>query len=91
MATRGLVLYLLSGFSVAVLSVFFFTDPNGNHTYPPSNLSSLNTTLLQYPFPSVSSSSEKVWPVSLSPLSPPFIVTGVCLLGLCVFCIGVEV
>lgn len=62
MATRGLVLYLLSGFSVAVLSVFFFTDPNGNHTYPPSNLSSLNTTLLQYPFPSVSSSSEKVWP-----------------------------
>ncbi|RVW48173.1 Sulfite exporter TauE/SafE family protein 4 [Vitis vinifera] len=62
MATRGLVLYLLSGFSVAVLSVFFFTDPNGNHTYPPSNLSSLNTTLLQNPFPSVSSSSEKVWP-----------------------------
>ncbi|RVX11953.1 Sulfite exporter TauE/SafE family protein 4 [Vitis vinifera] len=59
---KGLVLYLLSGFSVAVLSVFFFTDPNGNHTYPPSNLSSLNTTLLQNPFPSVSSSSEKVWP-----------------------------
>uniref|UniRef100_A0A5B6Z917 Sulfite exporter TauE/SafE family protein 4 n=1 Tax=Davidia involucrata TaxID=16924 RepID=A0A5B6Z917_DAVIN len=58
MAIRGLVVYLLSGFSVAVLSVLFFSDQqNDNHTYPP-HLSSLNSTLLQHPY----GSESKVWP-----------------------------
>ncbi|KAK4838684.1 hypothetical protein QYF36_015625 [Acer negundo] len=56
MATRGFVLYLLSGFSVAILSVLFLSDP-----YEPLSLqrsfsssNSLSTTYL--------SSTERVWP-----------------------------
>ncbi|XP_050243385.1 sulfite exporter TauE/SafE family protein 4 isoform X2 [Quercus robur] len=62
MATRVLVLYLLSGFSVAVLSVLFLSDVNG---YSPNrNLlsSSSNSTLLEYPSYVSSSSTDTVWP-----------------------------
>ncbi|KAK9985711.1 hypothetical protein SO802_030662 [Lithocarpus litseifolius] len=62
MATRGLVLYLLTGFSVAVLSVLFLSDVNG---YSPNrNLlsSSSNSTLLQYSSYVSSSSNDTVWP-----------------------------
>ncbi|KAK2655051.1 hypothetical protein Ddye_008103 [Dipteronia dyeriana] len=56
MATRGFVLYLLSGFSVAILSVLFLSDPNEplslQHSFPSSN--SLSTTYI--------SSTERVWP-----------------------------
>ncbi|XP_043815422.1 sulfite exporter TauE/SafE family protein 4 isoform X3 [Manihot esculenta] len=51
MATRGLVLYLLSGFSVAVLSTIIFVDKNAGD---PSN-----NILLSSPH---MSTTEKVWP-----------------------------
>uniref|UniRef100_A0A5B6Z9J0 Sulfite exporter TauE/SafE family protein 4 n=1 Tax=Davidia involucrata TaxID=16924 RepID=A0A5B6Z9J0_DAVIN len=58
MAIRGLVVYLLSGFSVAVLSVFVISDhQNDNHTYP-LHFSSLNSTLSQHPY----GSESNVWP-----------------------------
>ncbi|KAK4582972.1 hypothetical protein RGQ29_025939 [Quercus rubra] len=62
MATRGLVLYLLSGFSVAVLSVLFLSDVNG---YSPNRnhlSSSSNSTLLQYSSYVSSSSTDTLWP-----------------------------
>ncbi|KAK7839760.1 sulfite exporter taue/safe family protein 4 [Quercus suber] len=62
MATRGLVLYLLSGFSVAILSVLFLSDVNG---YSPNRnhlSSSSNSTLLQYPSYVSSSSTDTDWP-----------------------------
>ncbi|KAK3226683.1 hypothetical protein Dsin_006545 [Dipteronia sinensis] len=56
MATRGFVLYLLSGFSVAILSVLFLSDPyeplSLQHSVSSSN--SLSNTYL--------SSTERVWP-----------------------------
>ncbi|XP_059667509.1 sulfite exporter TauE/SafE family protein 4-like [Cornus florida] len=59
MATRCFVLYLLSCFSVAVLSVLFVrARQNDSHTYPP-HLSSLNSTLLQHSF---GSDQSTVWP-----------------------------
>ncbi|XP_010278281.1 PREDICTED: uncharacterized protein LOC104612536 [Nelumbo nucifera] len=59
MATKGFVLYLLSAFSVAVLSTFFVSDSNVHH-YPP-RLSSLNSTITQYP-DNAFGDSTKVWP-----------------------------
>lgn len=56
MATKGLVLYLLSGFSIAVLSVLFF---NHQHGYDPDRqtlLSSQNSAL------SSLSTEKLVWP-----------------------------
>ncbi|KAL5740700.1 hypothetical protein ACOSP7_029582 [Xanthoceras sorbifolium] len=57
MATRGFVLYLLSGFSVAILSavVFLSDHPNGSFA---------NQTLLSSPnsHPTYLSSTDKVWP-----------------------------
>ncbi|GAV63805.1 TauE domain-containing protein [Cephalotus follicularis] len=49
MSTRGLVLYLLSGFSVSVVSVLFLR----NNPYPNSNI-------LHSPYESIS--TDKVWP-----------------------------
>ncbi|KAA8518647.1 hypothetical protein F0562_016121 [Nyssa sinensis] len=58
MATRGLVVYLLSGFSVAFLSVLYISDhQNDNHVYPP-HLLSLNSTLSRHPY----GSESKDWP-----------------------------
>ncbi|KAI8013439.1 Sulfite exporter TauE/SafE family protein 4 [Camellia lanceoleosa] len=57
-ATRGMVLYLLSGFSIAVLSVLYISDyPSHTNAYSP-HPSSLNNTLLHYPY----GSESKVWP-----------------------------
>ncbi|KAF5953951.1 hypothetical protein HYC85_006807 [Camellia sinensis] len=57
-ATSGMVLYLLSGFSIAVLSVLYISDyPSHTNAYSP-HLSSLNNTLLHYPY----GSESKVWP-----------------------------
>lgn len=62
MATRGLVLYLLSGFSVAILSVLFLSDVNG-YSHNRNHLSSSsNSTLLQYPSYVSSSSTDTDWP-----------------------------
>ena len=63
MGTRGLVLYLLSGFSVAVLSVLFFSDVNDYKLYQ-NNLSSSNSTLLHSS--AYGSSTDTTWPVCLS-------------------------
>lgn len=61
MATKGFVLYLLSGFSVAVLSVLFINDhPINQNTFSP-HLSSLNNTFSYHPY----GSESKTWPVSL--------------------------
>lgn len=50
MATKGFVLYLLSGFSVAVLSVLFINDhPINQNTFSP-HLSSLNNTFSHHPY-----------------------------------------
>ncbi|XP_059462934.1 sulfite exporter TauE/SafE family protein 4 [Corylus avellana] len=55
MATRGFVLYLLSGFSVAILSVLFISDFSGyNPDYSP------NSALLHSS--SYGSSTDAVWP-----------------------------
>jgi hypothetical protein len=59
MATRGLVLYLLSGFSVAILSVFFLSHPNEKASPNP------NSDIFASPY---LSTTDKVWPVSLSEL-----------------------
>lgn len=56
MATGGFVLYLLSGFSVAVLSAFFLI--NKYDTNPHEYLGSSSDSFSRY-----ASSSEKVWPV----------------------------
>ncbi|KAF9680196.1 hypothetical protein SADUNF_Sadunf06G0096100 [Salix dunnii] len=53
MATRGLVLYLLSGFSVAILSVFFLSHPNEKDS-PNSNPNIFGSPYI--------SATEKVWP-----------------------------
>ncbi|XP_044498571.1 sulfite exporter TauE/SafE family protein 4 [Mangifera indica] len=55
MATGGFVLYLLSGFSVAVLSAFFLI--NKYDTNPHEYLGSSSDSFSRY-----ASSSEKVWP-----------------------------
>ena len=53
MGIRGFLFYLLSGFSVAILSVLFINKNNNmNH----------NSTLLQSPN---LSTADKVWPVSI--------------------------
>jgi hypothetical protein len=68
MASKGFVLYLLSGFSVAILSVLFVSDLSGfnpDHKRP----SSPNSALLHSS--SYGSSTDAVWPVCLS-YSLPF-------------------
>ncbi|XP_058204136.1 sulfite exporter TauE/SafE family protein 4 [Rhododendron vialii] len=58
MATKGFVLYLLSGFSVAVLSVLFINDhPINQNAFPP-HLSSLNNTFSHHPY----GSESTTWP-----------------------------
>ncbi|XP_057460175.1 sulfite exporter TauE/SafE family protein 4-like [Actinidia eriantha] len=52
MTTRGFVVYLLSGFSIAVLSVLYLSK------YPNHGNPLLNNTLLQYPI----GSESKDWP-----------------------------
>ncbi|KAG6690217.1 hypothetical protein I3842_10G003500 [Carya illinoinensis] len=58
MATRGLVLYLLSGFSVAILSVLFVSHPNYNNSYQ-NGLTSTNLALPHSPDGSI---TKTVWP-----------------------------
>ncbi|CAO2839427.1 unnamed protein product [Amaranthus hypochondriacus] len=54
MGTRGLVFYLLSGFSVAVFSLFLVTDYQKNHQkFESVHLFSVNSAV---------SGTEKVWP-----------------------------
>ncbi|KAI3916590.1 hypothetical protein MKW98_026332 [Papaver atlanticum] len=55
MATRGFILYLISGFSVAILATFFITDPNSNlsSTHNPKDGLSLSKGL---------ATSDRVWP-----------------------------
>ncbi|KAG8503431.1 hypothetical protein CXB51_001590 [Gossypium anomalum] len=53
MATKGFVLYLLSGFSIAVLSVLFIQKSNNDDMNQSSNL-------LESPYNL--STTEKVWP-----------------------------
>uniref|UniRef100_A0A803MZS1 Sulfite exporter TauE/SafE family protein n=1 Tax=Chenopodium quinoa TaxID=63459 RepID=A0A803MZS1_CHEQI len=53
MATKGLVLYLISAFSVAISSVIFVTHYQGRQFHQNSNLSSLNSAL---------SDTQRVWP-----------------------------
>ncbi|KAL6141856.1 hypothetical protein ACLB2K_060142 [Fragaria x ananassa] len=55
MATKAFVLYLFSTFSVAILSVLFFTHQNDDISYQP-RLSSLKSNLLHL------EASDKVWP-----------------------------
>ena len=56
MGTRGLVFYLLSGFSVAVFSLFLVTDYQKTHQkFESIHLFSVNSAV---------SGTEKVWPVS---------------------------
>ncbi|XP_031252567.1 sulfite exporter TauE/SafE family protein 4 [Pistacia vera] len=55
MATGGFLLYLLSGFSLAVLSAFFLIGKND--TYPHEYLVSSSNSFSRY-----ASSAEKVWP-----------------------------
>lgn len=58
MATKGFVAYLLSAFSIAVLSVLFINDhPIDQNTFSP-HLSSLNDTILHYPY----GSESTTWP-----------------------------
>jgi hypothetical protein len=71
MATRGFVLYLLSGFSVAILSVLFVSDFYGDNPEDQNRSSSPNSTLLHSS--SYGSSTDTVWPVCLS-YSLPFLV-----------------
>ncbi|KAJ7976031.1 Sulfite exporter TauE/SafE family protein [Quillaja saponaria] len=54
MATRGFVLYLLSGFSVVILSVLIFTDSNYRN---PDRVSLSTANSIQF-----GSSADKVWP-----------------------------
>ncbi|PRQ43740.1 putative transmembrane protein TauE [Rosa chinensis] len=55
MATKAFLLYLLSTFSVAILSVLFFTHQNDHISYQ-TRLSSLNSNLLHM------EATETVWP-----------------------------
>ncbi|KAJ0028066.1 hypothetical protein Pint_35812 [Pistacia integerrima] len=55
MATGGFLLYLLSGFSLAVLSAFFLIGKND--TYPHEYLVSSSNSFSRY-----ASSAERVWP-----------------------------
>lgn len=62
MATKGFVLYLLTAFSVAVFSAFFFVNnnfQNASNNVSPSLLSSSNAGS----FGLDDGSDEKVWPV----------------------------
>ncbi|KAI4349052.1 hypothetical protein L6164_009698 [Bauhinia variegata] len=56
MSTRGFVIYLLSGFSVALLSLLFFSDKSGYKPTQPS-LSSAANSIHHY-----GSETDKVWP-----------------------------
>ncbi|KAF5473633.1 hypothetical protein F2P56_010233 [Juglans regia] len=58
MAPRGLVLYLLSGFSMAILSVLFVSHPNYNNSYQ-NGLTSTNLSLPHSPNGSI---TKTVWP-----------------------------
>lgn len=64
MATRGFVLYLLSGFSLAILSVFFLNNSTERSPYQPLAFSA-NSTLLLASYGSSNPGKEKVWPVCL--------------------------
>ncbi|MCL7049401.1 hypothetical protein MKW94_016799, partial [Papaver nudicaule] len=55
MATRGFILYLISGFSVAILATFFITNPN-------SNLSSTHFSKDGLSLSNGLATSDKVWP-----------------------------
>ncbi|XP_021908825.1 sulfite exporter TauE/SafE family protein 4 [Carica papaya] len=61
MATRGFVLYLLSGFSLAILSVFFLNNSTERSPYQPLAFSA-NSTLLLASYGSSNPGKEKVWP-----------------------------
>ncbi|KAJ4840580.1 hypothetical protein Tsubulata_006303 [Turnera subulata] len=52
MGTKGLVIYLASGFSLATLSAFFLTNPNGKASPNSALLGGAHTV----------SNSDKVWP-----------------------------
>lgn len=56
MATKGLVVYLLTGFSVAIMSVYFIRSHSNGSYAEVSLLSSSNSNLYGY--------ESKVWPVS---------------------------
>ncbi|XP_041027183.1 sulfite exporter TauE/SafE family protein 4-like [Juglans microcarpa x Juglans regia] len=58
MAPRGLVLYLLSGFSMAILSVLFVSHPNYNNSYQ----NGLTSTNLALPHSLYGSITKTVWP-----------------------------
>ncbi|KAI8012907.1 Sulfite exporter TauE/SafE family protein 4 [Camellia lanceoleosa] len=65
-AARGMVLYLLSGFSIAVLSVLYTSDyPSHTNAYSP-HPSSLNNTLLHYPYGSESKELKFSWRIVLA-------------------------
>ena len=68
MSTRGFVAYLLSGFSVAVLSVFFFTAQTND--YKPTQTSLPTSNLLHF-HGGYLSGTKKVWPVCVSHLFLP--------------------
>lgn len=87
MAAKGLVVYLLTGFSLAVVSVYFVNNyANGNGGYAnPWLLSSTDFNALQQNL----GSEDKVWPVSLSTLFILFDSFCVCV-HLCVYACAVE-
>lgn len=61
MAAKGLVVYLLTCFSLAVLSVYFVNNYAHGGYAQPGLLSSSNSNALQRNY----GSEAKVWPVSL--------------------------
>ncbi|XP_047338615.1 sulfite exporter TauE/SafE family protein 4-like isoform X2 [Impatiens glandulifera] len=62
MAATGFVVYILAGFSIAILSAFYIDSQqnfsHGNDAFNPSLKLSSNFTILQYPF----QSESKIWP-----------------------------
>lgn len=61
MAAKGLVVYLLTGFSLAVVSVYFVNNYTNGGYANPWLLSSTDVNALQQNL----GSEDKVWPVSL--------------------------
>lgn len=68
-STRAFIVYLLSGFSVAVLSALFLTQTNEYHNKAPYLSLPLNSLP---PDSRYGSATDKIWPVRLFPSHTSF-------------------
>lgn len=62
MATKGMVVYLLTGFFVAVVSAILLTDQSQKNSFGNSHSTTLNSTFLRSYGSAASPTAETVWP-----------------------------